>query len=75
MRHGTGKMTFANGDVWEGHFSIDWYNEGKFTLANGEEVKNYRIGIVYREDPVMTVWDLGGEYHGPVPNYVRSRRF
>ena len=21
MRHGTGKMTFANGDVWEGHFS------------------------------------------------------
>ena len=21
MRRGTGKMTFANGDVWEGHFS------------------------------------------------------
>ena len=47
MRHGAGKMTFANGDVWEGHFSMNWYNEGKFTLANGEEVKNYRIGTVY----------------------------
>ena len=39
LKEGYGKLTFPNGDTYEGHFEKDMYN-GLGTLTTNGEVKN-----------------------------------
>jgi hypothetical protein len=55
---GHGKMTFANGDVYEG----DWVYNGSSSVKQGKGKQTYANGSVYEGDYINSKWHGKGKW-------------